>query len=64
MGRSNGETKVEKVLTNEEKLDLIIEALADINSQIADLAEQQRELYDRVAMLSLDSEGFVVYEES
>lgn len=54
----NGETTLTtEGMSVEDKLDLIIEALAEMNTNISELS-------DKVANLSLDNDGFNIYEEN
>jgi hypothetical protein len=54
---SNGKTDLVKVLTDSEKLDLIIEALADMNARIDGFEE---EICERLSNLSMGGADYAI----
>lgn len=56
---SNGETTVEKKhLTYDDKLDILIQGLAELTEKVETLAEQNDELAEKLSNLTASGSGF------
>lgn len=58
---TNGESKIKlRDLTFTDKLDILIEALAELSDKVDELIEGQAELGEKVGNLTLEGDGFQV----